>query len=97
FHVTGVQTCALPIYFENSLPFEIDVTEIVKIGASNTLQVGVRQASLFDVPGKYGKLVYAAGPPFSMNLAGIWQDVYLQARPQLSSEERRVGKEAGVR
>jgi beta-galactosidase len=72
--------------FESSLPFEVDVTDLVRFGEPNTLLVGVRQASLFDVPGKYGKLVYGAGPPFCMHYAGIWQDVYLQARPQLNVE-----------
>lgn len=72
--------------FEGSLPFEVDVTDLVHLGGANTLLVGVRQASLFDVPGQYGKLTYAAGPPFCMRYAGIWQDVYLQARPPLNVE-----------
>jgi beta-galactosidase len=74
-------------HFQNSLPWEVDVTDFVKPDQPNTLLLGVRQASLFDVPGKYGKLVYAAGPPWAMELVGVWQDVYLRAVPPLRVEE----------
>ena len=74
-------------HFDNSLPFEVDVTDFVKTGADNELLLGIRQASLFCVPGKYGKLTYPSGSNWNMQMIGVWQDVFLQALPPLRVDD----------
>jgi hypothetical protein len=64
------------------MPFEVDITDAVNAGVQNTLMVGVRKASLTDVQGKYGRRSYQGGSFWGQHIAGIWQDVYLQAVPQ---------------
>ena len=49
--------------------------------------VGVRQASLFDVPGMFGKHTYPSGSPWTRQMIGIWQDVYLRALPALRVDD----------
>ncbi len=70
-------------HFDIHLPFDIDVSDAVKLGADNDLLVGVRKASLFDLPGKYGKRRYQAGSMWGESIAGIWQDVYLEGVPSV--------------
>jgi len=72
---------AVAHHFDNFLPFEIDVTEAVRLGEKNELLVGVRKASLFDVQGQYGRRTYQGGSMWGQTIAGIWQDVYLTAVP----------------
>jgi beta-galactosidase len=68
-------------HFDNFLPFDLDVTDAVHSGGGNELLVGVRKASLFDVPGKYGRRPYQGGSMWGQHIAGIWQDVFLEAVP----------------
>lgn len=68
-------------HFDIFLPFDIDITDSVTFGADNDLLVGVRKASLFDVQGKYGRRTYQAGSMWGQAIAGIWQDVFLEAVP----------------
>jgi beta-galactosidase len=70
-------------HFDIFLPFDIDITGLVVTGKENELCVGVRKASLFDVNGNYGRRTYQAGSFWGQHIAGIWQDVYLEALPQV--------------
>lgn len=70
-------------HFDIFLPFDVDVTNLVKYGAENELCVGVRKASLFDKQGKHGGRTYQAGSFWGQHIAGIWQDVTLSAKPML--------------
>ncbi|MCW3058369.1 MAG: glycoside hydrolase family 2, partial [Capsulimonas sp.] len=70
-------------HFDIFLPFDVDVTDAVKPGAQNELLVGVRKASLFDKPGKFGRRPYQGGSMWGQHIAGIWQDVTLEAVPAI--------------
>ena len=61
----------------------IDVTHLLKEG-TNEIIVGVAKASLTDEPGSYGRRNYVAGSFWGQHIAGIWQDVWLLAIPELS-------------
>jgi Glycosyl hydrolases family 2, sugar binding domain/Glycosyl hydrolases family 2, TIM barrel domain/Glycosyl hydrolases family 2 len=74
-------------HFDNSLPFSVDVTDFVEREGNNTLLLGIRQASLFDVPGMFGKHTYPAGSNWTLQMIGIWQDVYLRALPAVRVDE----------
>lgn len=65
--------------FELFLPFEADITPYIKAGQKNEIMVGVAKGSLFDEPGKYGRRTYVGGSMWGIEMAGIWQDVYLFA------------------
>ncbi|WCT10427.1 glycoside hydrolase family 2 protein [Mucilaginibacter jinjuensis] len=69
-------------HFGIFLPFDIDVTNLIHPGAQNEIAVGIRKASLFDKRGEYGRRTYQAGSFWGQHIAGIWQDVYLEALPQ---------------
>jgi hypothetical protein len=70
-------------HFGIFLPFDVDVTALVKAGAENEIAVGVRKASLFDKNGNYGRRTYQAGSFWGQHIAGIWQDVSLIGVPQV--------------
>ena len=72
----------LDIYF----PFELDITDLLLPG-ENEILVGVAKASLSDQPGDYGRRQYVAGSFWGQHIVGIWQDVYLQARPEVYIED----------
>ncbi len=74
-------------HFDNSIPFEVDVTDFVNFDAENSLMLGIRQASLFDAPGQYGKITYPSGSPWNMQMIGVWQDIFLRALPPLRVED----------
>lgn len=61
-------------------PFELDVTRAVRVGSENELVVGVRDRSYYDVQ---GRRPYPWGSFWGGHIRGIWQDVYLIARPRL--------------
>lgn len=61
-------------------PFEVDITDAVRFGAENELIVGVKDRRLFDVN---GRTPYGWGSFWGEWILGIWQDVYLLARPPL--------------
>ena len=69
------------------LPFDVDVTDAVRLGAQNTLLVGVRKSSLLDVEGKFGRRLYQGGSFWGQHIAGIWQDVFLEAVPVVHVED----------
>jgi len=71
--------------FDSHLPFEVDVTDAVRLGAGNELLVGVRHRRLFDKYHPLYKKMEATYPTGSNtdDLLGIWQDVYLLKVPQI--------------
>ncbi|MDR1556593.1 MAG: glycoside hydrolase family 2 [Tannerellaceae bacterium] len=68
----------LDIFF----PTEIDISPLLQAG-ENEIVVGVAKASLTDKEGKYGRRNYVAGSFWGQHIAGIWQDVYLTAVPEV--------------
>lgn len=70
-------------HFGIFLPFDIDVTNLILPGKENEVAIGIRKASLFDKRGMYGRRTYQAGSFWGQHVAGIWQDVYLEALPQV--------------
>lgn len=69
--------------FELFLPFEANVTDFLNPGQTNEILIGVAKASLFDDRGKYGRRTYVGGSMWGIEMAGIWQDVYLFAYPEV--------------
>jgi beta-galactosidase len=67
--------------FELFLPSEYDVTDLVRPGQKNEIMVGVAKGSLFDQPGPYGRRTYVGGSMWGIEMVGVWQDVWLVARP----------------
>ena len=70
-------------HFDSFLPFAVDVTEQIRWDADNELLMGVRGPNLFNkTSSRYPKFL-SPYPPGSMTdtLVGIWQDVFLLARP----------------
>jgi len=69
--------------FDLFLPFEADITDAVKMGSVNEILVGVRKPSLFDDSRTVGRRPYPGGSMWGQSIAGIWQDVTLEAVPAL--------------
>ncbi|MBN9295813.1 MAG: hypothetical protein J0I41_02330 [Filimonas sp.] len=74
-------------HFGIFLPFDIDVTDALNYGSENEILIGVRKASLFDKRSDYGRRTYQAGSFWGQHIAGIWQDVYLVAVPQVHIQD----------
>ena len=70
-------------HFDRFLPFELDITDLVKRTGDNELLVGVRSLRLFDLKSAKFKHMRTPYPPGSNtdNLNGIWQDVFLLGLP----------------
>jgi beta-galactosidase/beta-glucuronidase len=68
-------------HFDNFLPFEFDVTDIVHADGENELLVGVRKPDLFSKQTTVGRRPYVAGSMWGDSIVGIWQDVSLLALP----------------
>ncbi|MBV4355907.1 glycoside hydrolase family 2 protein [Pinibacter aurantiacus] len=69
--------------YEVFLPFEADITDLVKQDGENELMVYVADADLFNQPGKYGNRLYIGGSFWGQHINGIWQDVYLLVKPEV--------------
>jgi hypothetical protein len=67
--------------FDLFFPFDLDITDLVRLGEDNEVLVGVRKASLFDVKGEYGRREYQAGSFWGQHIVGIWQDIDLLGVP----------------
>ncbi len=76
-------------HFDKYLPFELDVTRLVRRDGDNELLVGIRAHVLFNKQsGRYPKM-RAPYPCGSMTerLAGIWQDVFLLGLPEVRVDD----------
>lgn len=69
--------------FDLFLPFCIDITDKVTAGETIEILVGVRSQSLFEDNSTIGRRIVPAGSMWGYHIAGIWQDVYLLALPQV--------------
>ncbi|MBO7521070.1 MAG: hypothetical protein J6T16_02390, partial [Opitutales bacterium] len=69
--------------FDLFMPFEADITSLAKIGGKNEILVGVAKAELYNKQGKYGRIEYMGGSFWGEFVSGIWQDVYLLAKPEV--------------
>ncbi len=70
-------------HFDKYLPFDLDITRLVRRDGANELLVGVRAHRLFDKQSaRYPKMraPYPCGSE-TEKLAGIWQDVFLLGLP----------------
>ncbi|MFI3316092.1 MAG: sugar-binding domain-containing protein [Rikenellaceae bacterium] len=68
--------------FDLFLPFEFDVTDLLREG-KNEILVGVAKGSLYEDRGDYGRRPFVGGSSFATYAAGIWQDVFLIATPRV--------------
>lgn len=69
--------------FDMFMPFEADITDVVNQNGANELMVGVAKAELYNEQGKFGRHVYMGGSFWGEFISGIWQDVYLLAKPEV--------------
>lgn len=70
-------------HFDKYLPFDLDITRLVRRDGANELLVGVRAHRLFDQQSaRYAKMhaPYPCGSE-TEKLVGIWQDVFLLGLP----------------
>ncbi len=84
-----VDGCTAGEHFDRFLPFELDITALVRPGGEHELLVGVRHHRLFNrLSAKY-RYFRAPYPPGSEleRIVGIWQDVYLLGVPKASIED----------
>lgn len=70
-------------HFDSWLPFEVDITALVRQGGVNEILVGVRAHALFEKQSRRYPKMRAPYPTGSETerLAGIWQDVFLLGLP----------------
>ena len=76
-------------HFDKYLPFDLDITSLVKPGEENELLVGVRAHALFNRQSeRYSKMraPYPSGSE-TERLVGIWQDVFLLGLPPVRVQD----------
>ena len=76
-------------HFDSFLPFDVDITGLVKRGEPNELLLGIRGANLFNKRSvKYPKFLkpYPDGSAID-GLIGVWQDVTLMALPAVRVDD----------
>ncbi|MCQ2150090.1 MAG: glycoside hydrolase family 2 [Bacteroidales bacterium] len=83
-YVNGTKVCE---NFDLFLPFRADVTDIVKPGETAEILVGVRSQSLFEDCSTIGRRIIPAGSMWGIHINGIWQDVFLEAVPEVNIED----------
>jgi beta-galactosidase len=69
--------------FDIFLPFEADITGCVSTGKTAEILVGVRKQSLFEDNSTIGRRIIPGGSMWGYTIAGIWQDVFLVAVPEI--------------
>ena len=67
--------------FDLFLPFEADVTDLVRPGEEADIRVFVQSQKLFEDRSGVGRRIVPAGSMWGCYIDGIWQDVYLVRRP----------------
>ncbi|KAA6300674.1 MAG: Beta-glucuronidase [Candidatus Ordinivivax streblomastigis] len=73
--------------FDIFLPFDADITPVAVPGETIEILVGVRNQSLFEDRSTVGRRIVPAGSMWGCHIAGIWQDVFLIALPQIHVED----------
>ncbi|HEX4121769.1 MAG TPA: glycoside hydrolase family 2 TIM barrel-domain containing protein [Verrucomicrobiae bacterium] len=66
---------------------EFDVTDLIRPGQENRITVKVISPKVFDKKGRYGRREYLSGSFWGTHIAGIWQDVFLLAEPQVAVKD----------
>ncbi len=74
----------ITLQFDNALPAEYDITSTILWGQENEILLGIRDAKLSNEKGKYGSITYPTGSFWLMDAIGIWQDVFLLAKPSIN-------------
>ena len=77
-------------HFDAYLPFDFDVTDLVKTDADNEVLVGVRKRNLFNIISPdypIGQQRTYPNGSNTDNLVGIWNDVYLWALPAVRVDD----------
>ena len=76
-------------HFENHLPFNIDITDYARVGSANEIMLGLRHPKLFDKKHPDYPYMGATYPTGSNtdDLLGPWQDVFLEALPEVRVED----------
>src|SRR5690606_39428933 len=99
FHVTGVQTCALPISDTASLP--LVVSNLVNIVSADYFGIGFADYASVMVPVNLVAVAASLGMLmwfFRRDIPASYEAAGLKApRLAIRSEERRVGKECRAR
>lgn len=67
--------------FDVFLPFEVDITGMLKEGQDNELSVWIADGQLLNEPGNLGRRIFVAGSFWGQHIRGIWQDVNLLIKP----------------
>lgn len=67
--------------FDVFLPFEVDITGMLKEGDDNELSLWIADGQLLNEPGNLGRRVFVAGSFWGQHIRGIWQDVNLLVKP----------------
>ena len=83
-YVNGQPVCE---NFDLFLPFEADITDVVRPGDKAEILVGVRSQALFEDHSTVGRRIVPAGSMWGSWINGIWQDVYLEALPQVRVDD----------
>ena len=73
--------------FEMFLPSQYDITDYVTPGDKAEIMVGVRSQKLFEDNSTTGRRIIPAGSMWGYLINGIWQDVYLLAKPKVRVED----------
>ena len=73
--------------FDLFLPFEADVTDVVRPGEEADIRVFVQSQKLFEDHSGVGRRIVPAGSMWGYYIDGIWQDVYLQRRPAVRIDD----------
>jgi beta-galactosidase len=85
-------------HFDSFLPFDLDITALVRRGSANELLVGVRKSSLFDIASANytpdQRRTYPNGSNMD-NLVGIWNDVSLLGLPPVRVADAFIKPQVG--
>lgn len=73
--------------FDLFLPFEADITDLVKPGDTAELHVAVKSQKLFEDKSTVGRRIVPAGSMWGYLINGIWQDVAIVALPVVHIED----------
>jgi len=73
--------------FDLFLPFEADITDVVRPGSEADVRVFVRSQKLFEDHTGVGRRIIPAGSMWGCYIDGIWQDVFLLRRPAVRVDD----------
>lgn len=74
----------IAMWDDGYLPFSVDITEFVTSNTEHDLHVVCGNFDKVDIPSGQKKITGLSGSWFGSIARGIWQDVYLESRPDVS-------------